>query len=107
METPKEILKRLTNYDTEPKLTEDDLDGILARVALEDGEGLAPDDSGWEPTYDINAAAAEGWLVKAAKAFALTEAEPTLGLVVSKVFDNCRAMARIYTAKRWASVSIR
>ena len=100
METPKDKLKRLTAYDIEPKLFEEDLDGILATVAMADKNGLAPTDEEWEPTYDLNAAAAAGWLVKAARAFALTESEPTLGLVVSKIFDNCRSMARIYTAKR-------
>ncbi len=98
----------MTAWDAEPTLSEDDLDGILAVVAMEDGDGLAPDDLDWTPTYDLNAAAAAAWLVKAARASPLTEVDPPeSGIFTSKVFDNCRAMARIYSAKRNANVSIR
>jgi hypothetical protein len=107
METPKDKLKRMTAWDAEPTLSEDDLDGILAAVAMQDSEGLAPGDVDWTPTYDINAAAAAAWLVKAARASPLTEVDPPeSGIVTSKVFDNCRAMARIYSAKRTANVTI-
>jgi hypothetical protein len=64
---------------------------------------LAPLHEAWTPTYDINAAAAQAWLLKAAKAASLTD-EPTAGAVTSKIFDNCRAMARIYAGKRRMSV---
>lgn len=95
----------MTAWDVEPTLSEADLDGILAVVAMEDVDGLPPDDSGWTPTYDLNAAAAAAWLVKAARASVLTEVDPPgSGIFTSKVFDNCRAMARIYAAKRSATV---
>ncbi len=98
----------MTAWDAEPTLSEDDLDGIMAAVALADNDGLAPDDEDWAPTYDLNAAAAAAWLVKAARASPLTEIDPPgSGIVTSKVFDNCRAMARIYSAKRNATVLLR
>jgi len=90
----------------EPVLSEDDLGELLAAVALQDANGLAPLNEEWTPTYDLNAAAVAGWLIKAGRAATLVD-EPTAGTVTSKVFDNCRAMAKIYAAKRKVSVSFR
>lgn len=98
-------LKQLTAWDAEPALTEDELNELLAATALEDAAGLAPLNEEWTPTYDLNAAASQGWLIKAARAAALVD-EPTAGVVTSKIFDNCRAMARIYAGKRKMSVEI-
>jgi len=107
METPKEKLKRMTAWDVEPALSEDDLDGVLAAAATEDADGLAPNDDDWVPTYDLNAAASTAWLVKAGRASALTDVDPPdSGIVTSKVFDNCRVMARIYTGKRTDTISV-
>ncbi|MCA1608266.1 MAG: hypothetical protein LC730_02265, partial [Acidobacteria bacterium] len=62
-------------------------------------------DDDWTPTYDLNAAAAAGWLIKAARAAATVEVDPPgSGIVTSKIFENCRAMARIYSARRKTSV---
>lgn len=97
-------LKLMTAWETEPALTVDELNDALAAAALEDASGLAPSHEEWTPTYDLNAAAAASWLIKAARAAATVD-EPSEGSVTSKVFDNCRAMARIYAAKRHATVS--
>ena len=103
---PIDKLKLLTAWDIEPALTEDELGDTLAAFALEDANGLAPINEEWTPTYDLNAAAAQAWLIKSARA-ATTVDEPTAGVVTSKVFDNCRAMARMYAGKRSVSVSVR
>lgn len=99
-------LKLLTAWDTEPALTEDELEETLAAAALEDANGLAPLHEEWTPTYDLNAAAAAAWLIKASRAAAVVD-EPTAGMVTSKIFDNCRSMARIFGGKRVTSVSVR
>ncbi len=104
--TSLEKLKLLTAWDIEPALTEDELGDTLAAFALEDANGLAPINEEWTPTYDLNAAAAQAWLIKSARAAAMVD-EPTAGVVTSKVFDNSRAMARMYAAKRGASVSVK
>ena len=98
-------LKLLTAWDTEPELTEDHLNVALADASLNDVDGRSPTDLEWVPTYDLNAAAAKVWLIKAARAAATVDS-PSSGEVTAKVFDNCRAMARIYSAKRSASVAI-
>lgn len=99
-------LKLLTACDTEPVLSEDDLTSILEKAAVQDVAGFAPLDEAWTPTYDLDSAAAAAWLIKAARAAATVD-EPTAGVVTSRVFENCRTMARIFAAKRKASVSIR
>lgn len=98
-------LKQMTAWDTEPSLSEDELDELLSAAALEDAAGLAPLNEEWTPTYDLNAAAVAGWLIKAGRAAATVD-EPTTGTVTSKIFDNCRAMARIYAGKRAAIVRL-
>jgi hypothetical protein len=99
-------LKQLTAWDAAPTLTEDELEELLASAALEDVNGLAPLNEEWTPTYDLNAAAAQGWLIKAARAAAIVD-EPTAGVVTSRVFENCRAMAKVYAAKRRVTVATR
>jgi hypothetical protein len=101
-----EELKLLTAWATEPVLTEDDLEAALGGAAQEDAAGLEPLNEEWTPTYDINAAASAAWLIKAARAAATVD-EPTAGAVTSRIFENCRAMARIYAAKRASTVSVR
>ena len=103
---PLDKLKQMTAWDSDPTLSEDDLNNLLGGAALEDAAGLAPLNEEWTPTYDLNAAAVAGWLTKAGRAAATVD-EPTAGIVTSKVFDNCRLMARIYASKRNRSVSVR
>ena len=94
-------LKQITAWDIEPELTEDELEEFLAAAALEDAAGLSPLNEEWTPTYDLNAAASAAWLVKAARSAQLVEVDPPgSGLFSSRVFENCRAMARIYAAQR-------
>ncbi len=107
MESPKDKLKKMTSWDVAPTLADGEIDELLAQFGLEDADGLAPLHEEWTPTYDLNAAAAAGWLIKAGRASELVEVDPPgSGIVTSKVFDNCRAMARIYGAKKRVSISV-
>lgn len=100
-------LKLITAWDSAPALTEAELNATLARSALPDESGVLPSASGWVPTYDLNAAAAEAWLIKAARASPTVEVDPPgSGIYTSKVFENCRAMARIYAGKRNSTVAV-
>jgi len=100
-------LKLITAWEDDPALTEDELEDMLASAALPDDDGKTPESEGWSPTYDINAAARDAWLIKAARTAALVEIDPPeSGIVTSKVFDNCRRMARLYADRRSATVTI-
>ncbi len=103
-----EKLKLLTAWDLEPVLSEAELGEALANYAIADSQALAPVNEEWSPTYNLNAAAAHAWMIKAARAAATVEIDPPLsGIVTSKVFENCRSMARIFAAKGTGNVSIR
>lgn len=104
METPKDKLKKLTAASAEPALTDAEIDGLLAASGIADAEGNPPESEDWSPTYDIDRAAAEGWTIKAARAANTTETEPESLKVTSRIFENCLRMARIYSAKKAASL---
>ena len=104
METAKDRLKKLTASADEPALTDAEIDELLASSSVADGEGTSPESDDWSPTYDIAAAAAEGWMIKAARAASTTETDPDSLNVTSRIFENCVRMARIYSRKRSASV---
>ena len=106
METPKEKLKKLTAWTTEPALTETEIDELLLQSSLADAEGNAPSSEDWSPTYDLSAAAAAGWLIKAGRSANTTETEPDSVYVTAKVFDNCMRMARFYGGRRAVSVAV-
>jgi hypothetical protein len=105
-ETAKDKLKKMIAWDTDPALTDTEVDELLGQSSVADSLGNAPSVVDWAPTYDLNFAAAAGWLIKAARAASLVEVDPPgSGLFTSKVFDNCRAMARIYGRRRMATVN--
>lgn len=107
MESPKDKLKKMTSWNIAPELADGEVDELLIQFGLTDSGGLGPIEVGWVPTYDFNGAAAAGWLIKAGRASELVEVDPPgSGLFSSRVFDNCRAMARIYAAKKRVSVSV-
>lgn len=100
-------LKLMTAWDTEPTLSETELGELLAAESLSDAAGLSPEDESWVPTYDLNAAAAAGWLIKAGKASAMVEVDPPgSGIYTSQVFANCMQMRRRYETRRNSTVRL-
>ncbi len=59
MSTPLDNLKLLTAWETEPSLTEIEVERILDNSAVADAEGNSPTNDNWAPSYDLNKAAAE------------------------------------------------
>lgn len=100
METALDKLKKLSAWNAVPELTESELEELLTQFSLVDAAGLAPSHEEWTPTYDLNAAASNAWLVKAARAANTTETEPDSINVTSKIFENCCRMAALYRSKR-------
>lgn len=61
-------LERLTlmlGGDSRPALSTQNVSDLLDSYAARDTYGLAPVDDGWTPSWRLNAAAAEGWRLKA------------------------------------------
>jgi len=65
--TAKARLTNLVASASRPVLSDPDLESLLNLHQVPDRDGLTPLDVGWTPTWDFNAAAAEGWGWKAGK----------------------------------------
>ena len=101
-------LKLLSAWETEPALTELELEEILDSAAIPDIDGNSPTNDNWTPTYDINKAAGDAWIVKAGKVSALVEVDPPdSGMFTSKVFENCMAMSRRFAPRVALTITTR
>ena len=103
-----EKLKLMSAWDTEPTVSEEDLEAVLEAHSIPDASGNLPAAEEWVPTYDHNSAAAEVWVIKAGRSAALTEVDPPgSGIVTSKVFDNCMRMSYLYRSRRAVTCRLR
>jgi hypothetical protein len=96
--TARERLALMLAADEEPTLDDSEIAGLLAQAQRADVNGLYASDAGWIPTYDLYAAAAEGWLRKAGK----VSPNYSFGIDASRdmqsdVFTHCMAMHEKYT----------
>ena len=100
-------LKRMTDADAEPALTQQDLADCLAMSRLADAAGLAPSDPAWTPTYDLNRGAAEGWARKAGKlVYAYDFSTDGQSFSRSQLVEHCERMAERYRKRVTASFSL-
>lgn len=107
VEVFKNRLKRMTAWDSEPVLADEDLDELLAIYAKADISGGVPDSDDWVPIFDINAAAAEGWRWKAAKASEMIAADlDGAKLSAEQLFEHCERMIGIYSKRVKATISV-
>lgn len=93
-------LKVMTAWDSAPTLSEIEVDYLLTMSKLADSSGRAPDNDDWDPTWDLNRGAAEGWRYKAGKIandFDFTEAGMSAHL--SQAVKHCQDMADHYRRK--------
>lgn len=65
--TARARIEQMTAWDQDPVLSSDEVDDLVALAARADSGGYVPSDAAWTGTYDLVAAAAEGWLWKAGK----------------------------------------
>lgn len=95
-----EQLRDMVAAATEPVLTDADLERLLVYAAVPDANGREPEHPDWTPTYDqwgLRAAAAEGWMRKAARASTLTDVTADGASVKrSQIADHARSMAASY-----------
>lgn len=108
--TASEALTRLGSmlaYDAEPTLTDMELGDLRDMSAVVDSNGLAPSDSGWTPTYNLNIGAAVGWRWKAAKVAGMPDFS-TVGLSVSRsqLTKLCLDMATSYSRKGASTIPV-
>lgn len=91
-------LKAMTAWASEPTLSEQEIDALLDQYSLEDADGLAPSDVGWIPTYNLRAAAKEGWTWKMGRCADLVSTDLDGDRMSSnQLFDHCQTMVRKYS----------
>ena len=98
-------LRRMVAEPTSATYDDNALDIYIEAHPLYDADGNAPDESGWTAVYDLNAAAADIWIEKAAALVGSTShyqtsrsGPPHPG--ESELYDNAMQMHRRYAARR-------
>lgn len=100
-------LAMMVAADSEPTLAADEVADLLQLVKRADVYGLLPADTGWIPTYDLNAAAAEGWRRKAGKVSGSNDfSVDGDSYSDSQQHAMCLEMARSYAAKSSGTISL-
>lgn len=101
-------LGRMVASDVDPTLSEDELADLLVMAKVADGEGLAPSDDDWEPTFNLIGAAAEGWRWKAGKSvprFGVSLDGETLNR--HHVYAHCLKQADSYARRNVGSIGVK
>ena len=98
-------LKAMTSASTEPTLSNTEIDALLTQFSMADSDGLVPSDEDWVATYNLRAAAAEGWRWKAGRCANLVSADLDGDRLSSnQVFDHCEAMIKKYSGAASPSI---
>jgi hypothetical protein len=105
MATAEDKLKRMTAWDKEPTLSSQEIADLLEMFARVDKDGYGPADAEWTPTYNLRAAAAEGWRWKAGKASELISSDLDGDrMSANQLFEHCQRMIKTYAASGSAKI---
>ncbi len=100
-------LERMVAAGVEPTLSPTDIDDLLNLARRVDVNGLSPSDVGWIPTFDLDAAAAEGWRTKAGRAvprFGVSLDGDTLNR--QQIYVHCLKQADAYARRILGSLRV-
>lgn len=94
-------LYRMVSADCDPVLDENDVDDLLEVAKRPDRWGVPPTVTTWTPTWELNAAAAEGWRTKMGKAandtsFSMDGAQYNRAEIIA----HCERMVEQYESRR-------
>ena len=95
-----EQIERMVQASIDPALSADEVTDLVNVAARPDTDGYDRTDDAWTPTWDLNAAAAEGWSRKASLAANLFNfAEDGQRFDRSQIYANCVTQRDYYAAK--------
>jgi len=98
-------ISRLLDSESDPALSDDDMEDLLRVAARPDTDGLTRADANWTPSWDLNAAAAEGWLRKASKAVSrFSFAEDGQRFERAQIYAHCIRQHELYSRKAVGSI---
>jgi len=105
-DTALDRLKRMTAWQDTPCLTTDELQSLLDQFAVADADALTPADVDWVPTYNLRAAARQGWKLKMGKAAELQSTDLDGDrMSANQIFDHCERMMKRYSGTASPSMS--
>lgn len=88
----------MTAWDKEPTLSDEEIDSLLTIYSVADADGYEPGDEDWVETYNLRAAAAEGWRWKAARSSELQSTDLDGDRMSSnQIFEHCQRMIKTYS----------
>lgn len=91
--------------DEDPELSPDQMDDILAHARRPDADDYTYADDEWTPTWDLDAAAAEGWRRKAGLAASrFNFAEDSQRFDRAQVYANCLQQAEQYARRAMGAI---
>lgn len=105
--TAQDRLESMVAKDDVPTLSDLQIYELLNLARRPDSDGLLPSDENWTGTYDLNAAAAEGWRWKAAKVagkFGFSSDGQTFNR--EQIHKACLAMAATYSKRKVGSIPL-
>lgn len=87
----------MTAWAVEPALTEGEIDALLTQYSITDADGNIPSSEDWTPTYNLRAAAREGWTWKMGRCTDLVSTDLDGDRMSSnQAFEHCKAMVAKY-----------
>lgn len=90
-------LERMVAPDMDPALATDDVDDLMVIAQIPDSCDRPPSDPDWIPTWDLDAAAAAGWEIKAGRAAGGFDfGEDGQRFNRSQIHTGCMAMVAVY-----------
>lgn len=93
--------------DQDPALIDAQLTDCLTYARRPDSSGLDYSQAGWTPTWDMDAAAAEGWRRKAGIAAArFNFAEDSQRFDRAQIYDHCISQQEQYARKAMGSIPL-
>lgn len=99
-------LVRLVDATSDPELTDEDISDLIDLACRPDENGLTRADADWEPSWDLDFAAAEGWLRKAGRAAArFSFAEDGQRFERAQIYAHCVSQAEHYRQRSMGSLS--
>lgn len=106
------LLKKMTQFDVAPVLTAgsatSDIETLVSLARRVDRDGREIDDADWIGTYDLNWAAAEGWMWKAGKVANTKDISmDNLSVKHSQVGAQCLERAQYYRRKIVGSFAVK
>jgi hypothetical protein len=100
-------LESMLAWDQVPALTTEEVDRLLEKAKVADVYGLAPADTGWTETWDLNRAAAIGWIWKAGKAAHMYSfQEHDRSFTRSDLIKHCQQMATQYKRRVVSTLTV-